>query len=342
MSVSLLEEGAFGVWDDYVHEHPGATAFHLSAWQRSIEASMGHKGIWFVYRNTAGVVDGVLPLTQVKSRLFGHSLVAPAFAVYGGPLFSNDTAKEALIEAAKSALVQEGASALEFRSESRVCPQWPAKEDMYVTFRKPISQDSDANLKAIPRKQRAMVRKAIKNDLYSKISGSVDHHYAIYAESVRNLGTPVFPKRWFQALQHFYGDACDILTVKKDEKSLSSVLSLYFRGEVLPYYGGGTADARAYAANDFMYWALMEHAREKGCTSFDFGRSKVGTGAYSFKKNWGFEPTPLTYEFYLPQGAEMPDINPLNPKYQLMIKTWRKLPLWLANRLGPMVAKNLG
>lgn len=342
MPVTMLEDGAYGVWDDFVHEHPRATAFHLSAWQRSIEKGVGHKVFWLTYRSSAGTLEGILPLTQVKSRLFGHTLIASAFAVYGGPLYTSDKARDALVEAAKAAMVTENASAIEFRSEARVCPDWPAKEDLYVTFRKPIDADSDANLKAIPRKQRAMVRKAIKNDLHFKISGSVDHHYDIYAESVRNLGTPVFPKRWFQALQHFYGDGCDILTVKKDDKTLASVMSFYFRGEVLPYYGGGTQDARTFAANDFMYWALMEHAREKGCTSFDFGRSKAGTGAFSFKKNWGFEPTPLTYEFYLPEGAEMPDINPLNPKYQLMIKTWKKLPLWAANRIGPFISKNLG
>jgi FemAB-related protein (PEP-CTERM system-associated) len=342
MPVSQLESGAFGAWDDFVHDHPGATAFHLSAWQRAIEASMGHKVLWLTYRSSAGALEGVLPLTQIKSRLFGHIFIASAFAVYGGPLYTNDAAKLALLDAAKDALVREGASALELRSQARICPDWAAKEDLYVTFRRPIDADPDVNMKAIPRKQRAMVRKGIKNDLLAKISGSVDHHYAIYAQSVRNLGTPVFPKRWFQALQHFYGNDCDILAVKKDGQTLSSVMSLYFRGEVLPYYGGGTEHARAYAANDYMYWALMEHAREKGCTSFDFGRSKAGTGAFSFKKNWGFDPTPLTYEFYLPDGAEMPDLNPLNPKYQMMIKTWKKLPLWLANAMGPHIAKNLG
>lgn len=342
MSISLLEDGAFGVWDDFVRDHPASTPFHLSAWQRALEPGMGHKVLWLTYRSKAGALEGVLPLTQVKSRLFGHTLIASAFAVYGGPLYQSPEAKAALIEAAISAVQDTGASALELRSQTREMEAWPAKTDLYVTFKREINADPDVNMKAIPRKQRAMVRKGIKFDLHSKESGSVDHHYAIYAESVRNLGTPVFPKRWFQALQHFYGRECDILIIKKDDKSLASVMSLYFKGEVLPYYGGGTADARAFAANDYMYWALMEHAREKGCTSFDFGRSKVGTGAFSFKKNWGFEPTPLAYEFYLPSGADMPDVNPLNPKYQLMIKTWRKLPLWAANRMGPFISRNLG
>ncbi|MEM9287113.1 MAG: FemAB family XrtA/PEP-CTERM system-associated protein [Pseudomonadota bacterium] len=342
MSVQSLDDGAFGVWDDYVRAHPSSTAFHLSAWSRAVQASMGHRVHWLTYRSAAGALEGVLPITQIKSRLFGHSLISCAFAVYGGPLFDHDTAKAALLDAAQALVQSSGASALELRSQDRVAPTWPAKEGLYVTFKRDIDQDPDVNMKAIPRKQRAMVRKGIKFDLRADITDSIDQHFAMYSESVRNLGTPIFPKRWFEALQAFYGEDLDILVIKKDDQPLASVLSLYFKDDVLPYYGGGTAAARGFAANDYMYWALMEHAREKGCTRFDFGRSKTGTGAFSFKKNWGFEPQPLCYEFFLQGGAEMPDVNPLNPKYQLMIKTWRKLPLWAANMLGPLISKNLG
>jgi FemAB-related protein (PEP-CTERM system-associated) len=196
-------------------------------------------------------------------------------------------------------------------------------------------------MKAIPRKQRAEVRRSLEFGLETWI-GDRAAHYAVYAESVRNLGTPVFPRALFDALLDLYGDDADVLTVLKDGRPLSSVLSLYFRGEVLPYYGGGTGEARRFRANDHMYWQLMEHARARGCTSFDFGRSKTGTGPYAFKKNWGFEPEPLAYEFRLAAGATLPEINPLNPKYRLMIAAWQRLPLWLANRLGPSIAKGIG
>jgi FemAB-related protein (PEP-CTERM system-associated) len=187
-----------------------------------------------------------------------------------------------------------------------------------------------------------MVRKGIKGGLVSEIDDHVDGLHRVYAESVRNLGTPVFPKRYFAALQQVFGDACQVLTVQHDREPVSSVMSFFFRDEVLPYYGGCTEAARPVAANDFMYWEVMRRAAERGCRLFDFGRSKYGTGAFSFKKNWGFDPEPLTYEYKLIRSVELPDINPLNPKYQLFIALWKRLPLPVANVVGPWLARDLG
>ena len=123
---------------------------------------------------------------------------------------------------------------------------------------------------------------------------------------------------------------------------IAAVLSFYFRDEVLPYYGGGTPAARDRAGNDIMYWEVMRRAADRGSRIFDFGRSKIDTGAYHFKKNWGFAPTPLDYQFKLRDGGAIPEVNPLNPKYQLMIAAWRRLPLPIANMVGPLLARDLG
>jgi FemAB-related protein (PEP-CTERM system-associated) len=189
-----------------------------------------------------------------------------------------------------------------------------------------------------------MVRKGIDKELVSVIDPNVDRLYDMYAESVRNLGTPVFSKKLFRCLHEEFGPkSCEILTVEHKGQAVSSVMNFFFRDEVLPYYGGGSAAARGLAANDFMYWSVMARAvDERGCRIFDFGRSKVGTGSYAFKKNWGFEPQPLYYEFRLSAGDSLPDINPLNPKYRLMVSVWKKLPLPVANFLGPFISKNLG
>jgi len=195
---------------------------------------------------------------------------------------------------------------------------------------------------AIPRKQRAMVRKGIKAELESTLDDGVDRLHAIYAESVRNLGTPVFSKHWFHALREVFGEDCDVLTVTAAGAPVASVMNFYFRDEVLPYYGGGTAEARDLAANDFMYWEVMSRAALRGCRLFDFGRGKIGTGSFSFKKNWGFEPEPLRYAYRLRAGASIPDINPLNLKYRLFIGAWKRLPLPVANALGPWIVRGLG
>ena len=232
--------------------------------------------------------------------------------------------------------------ALELRNRSASGAGWPVKE-LYYTFRKEIDPDDEVNLKAIPNRQRAMVRKGIKEGLLSEWDDGTERLYRVYAESVRNLGTPVFSRGYLDILREEFGDDCSVLLITHNGEDIAAVMNFYFRGEVIPYYGGSTALARTVkGVNHFMYWELMRRSRERGCTLFDFGRSKAGTGPYSFKKNFGFTPEPLPYEYYLVNADAVPDVNPLNPKYRLMIATWTRLPLPLANFLGPFLARSLG
>jgi FemAB-related protein (PEP-CTERM system-associated) len=213
---------------------------------------------------------------------------------------------------------------------------------LYVTFRKEIDPDPEKNLQNIPRKQRAMVRKGIQAGLTSEWDQDVKRFYAAYSQSVHALGTPVFSRRYFELLIDEFTDACRILTISKNGSLVASVLSFYFRDEVLPYYGGGTAQARDLKGNDFMYWELMRQSSEQGIRIFDYGRSKIGTGSYSFKSNWGFETQPLNYEYFLVKADDVPNINPLNPKYRLFINMWKKLPLVATQVIGPHLVKYLG
>ena len=196
---------------------------------------------------------------------------------------------------------------------------------------------------AIPRKQRAMVRKGINNGLISTVDRKSDRFFKLFADNVHRHGTPALPKRYFDTLLEVFGNDCEILTITTpDGKPLSSVLSFYFRDEVLPYYAGDDESARHLAANDFKYWELMRRACERGVRIFDYGRSKEGTGPYSFKKNWGFEPQRLHYEYCLYKHRTVPQNNPNNPKYKLFIAAWRRMPIGLANWLGPHIVRNLG
>ncbi len=289
-----------------------------------------------------GRIVGVLPLVRIKSLLFGHSLTSTAFAVYGGPV--GDTPDVVALLAGHATALADliDADHLELRSLVKTGLDWPSKDAAYATFRRPISADPDANLKAVPRKQRAVVRKAIERGLTGEIDAGIDRFFHLYATSVRNLGTPVFPKRWFAELRRAFPGESDILTVTDGGIPVSAVLNFYFRGQVLPYYGGGGLEARRVGANDFMYYDLMCRAGARGCTLFDFGRSKVGSGAFAFKRNFGFEPEPLHYEYYLRRGDRLPDASPNNPKYRLMIALWSRLPLGVANALGPLVSRSLG
>jgi len=327
-------------WDAFVEQAAEATFFHRAGWETVIERSFGHK-TYYLYAERNGVIEAILPLCHVNSMLFGNNLVSTPFCVYGGIVANNKDAASILLQAATELAVRLNVDALEMRNRQPSGESWPSK-DLYVTFRKQIDPDPEQNLKAIPRKQRAMVRKGIKAGLQSEADSGWQRLFKIYSESVRNLGTPVFPAKYFRILREVFGSDCDVLMVAHEGKDIAGVMSFYFRDEVLPYYGGSTPAARMLKGNDFMYWELMRIAAENGVRIFDYGRSKVGTGSYSFKKNWGFEPEPLSYEYHLVASDSIPDINPMNPKYQMFIKLWKKLPLPAANIIGPLLSRNLG
>ena len=342
--VKLLQptdRSAAAVWDAFVQQCPTATFFHRAGWQKLVREVFGHD-TYFYYAEVDGVIAGVLPLAHVNSRLFGNSLASLPFAVYGGVASMHPAAAAALENEAQQLAIRLGVAHLEFRNVERRHPDWPT-QDLYVTFRKEILPEEEANMLAIPRKQRAMVRKGIKNGLVGKIDTDVDRFFALYADNVHRHGTPAMPKRYFRALMQEFGADCEVLTVETaDGTPLSSVLSFYFRDEVLPYYAGDAEAARDLAANDFKYWELIRRSCVRGIKVFDYGRSKQGTGSFAFKKNWGFEPKPLHYEYCLYKSDGIPENNPSNAKYKLMIATWRRLPIGVANWLGPFIVRNLG
>lgn len=334
------KEGA-ARWDAFVYASPEATFFHRAAWQGIIRDVFRHP-TWYLYVEEHGEIVGVLPLAQINSLLFGNSLTSLPFAVYGGIVASHPDVAAMLEQEAQKLAQELGVDHLEFRNLTPRHAEWPT-QDLYVTFRKEILPEVEANMLAIPRKQRAMVRKGIKNGLISTIDPTSDRFFALFADNVHRHGTPALPKRYFDSLLSVFGNDCEVLTVTDaNGRLLSSVLSFYFRDEILPYYAGDDEVARDLAANDFKYWELMRRACERGLKIFDYGRSKVGTGPYAFKKNWGFEPRPLSYEYCLYKRDSIPQNNPSNAKYKLFIAAWRRLPIGLANRLGPHIVRNLG
>jgi FemAB-related protein (PEP-CTERM system-associated) len=345
MAVMLraLDHASEAAWDAFVEAQPDGTFFHRAAWARVIARAFNHR-TFFMYAERDGAITGVLPLAQVKTALFGNTLISVPFCVYGGVLATDAESRAALEAHAAGLLTQTGASALEFRQRDAedVPDGWVQRPDLYVTFRKAIVADHDRNMKAIPRKQRAMVRKGIQNGLTSICHQDTATLHRIYGESVRNLGTPVFARRYFDILMEAFRDCGDIVTIMDGETPIASVMNFYFRDEVLPYYGGGTIMARQRAANDFMYWEVMRRAADRGYALFDFGRSKLGTGAFSFKHNWGFEAASLQYRYKLAPGATIPDHNPMNPKYRMFIAAWKRLPIPVANLLGPPIVRGLG
>lgn len=328
-------------WERFVFACPEATFFHRIGWREIFEEVLCHRTHYLLAERGETIV-GVLPLAQTKSLLFGHALVSLPLAVYGGAAVSDPEATGALHQAAQRVGQELRVQHLEMRDRMPKEPTWP-RQDLYVTFRKALLPEVEANLLAIPRKQRAMVRKGMQSGLKSEIDAKIDRFFALYADNQHRHGTPPHSKRYFKALHRVFGDDCEVLTVVGPEgKAVSAVMSFYFRGDVLPYYAGDLPDARDLAANDFKYWELMRRACKRGLAVFDYGRSKRGTGSFDFKKNWGFEAAPLHYEYCLLARDRVPQNNPANPKYRAAIEIWRKLPRGVVNAIGPMLARHLG
>ena len=325
----------------------GGSVFHRPLWLRAIERGTGQQAMGLVLEQ-AGQLTGWLPLTLVHSPLFGRALVSSGFGVGGGVLAQRRHDAETLCRAAEELALRHQAVSVELRGGDAP-PDWQVTTTSHCNFANDLAEDDEAQLLAIPRKARAEVRKGLKTDFEITIgSDEADRvaHYAVYAESVHNLGTPVFPRRLFDAVLDAFGAEADILTVHHDGTPVASVLSLYHddgKGPtVMPYWGGGTYAARGLRANERMYYELMLHARKRGCTRFDFGRSKTESGPYFFKKNWGFEPEPLTYSRWSAPGVAARNIDPTDESYARKIALWKRLPLRLANAIGPHIARGLG
>ena len=340
--IKRLSENNYAAWDLFVDRSPNATFFHRSGWLKVLQESFGHQPYYY-YAESDGRICGILPLFHIRSRLFGNRLTSIPFCVAGFPISDSTEIEELLDKEAIHLLHELNASYVEYRDTEHDRIGWVGQKDLYATFLGEIEPSADQQLKQIPRKQRAVLRKALATD---KLTWTLDPDtrdlYPLYALNVRNLGTPVFPRRYFEKLKEEFGDACEVLTVRYEKQPVSSVLSFYFRDRVLPYYTGSRAEARTLGANDLMYWHVIRRSAERGCTLFDFGRSKVGTGPYHFKKNWGFQSRPVVHQYYLKDGQAIPEVNPANPKYRILIALWQRLPLPVANALGPLLITGTG
>jgi FemAB-related protein (PEP-CTERM system-associated) len=283
----------------------------------------------------------VLPLAHLKSLLFGNVLISMPFLVYGGVVSIDSVAEQLLVDAACQKAVELRVDRLELRNQVPSGRDWPSNQ-LYATFSKRIHAEPEKNLLEVPRKQRAMIRKGIQAGLKADSDENTDRLYKALLDCKRNLGTPFFRQSFLQKIFETFGNSVEITTVSKDNETVCSVMSFKYRNTILPYYGGGGEFARSTKGNDFMYWAVMEKACQEGIEIFDYGRSMIGSGAYLFKKHWGFEPKPLAYEYFPVSSRAQPNLNPANRKFQLAIRLWKRLPLGVAEIIGPPIARRIG
>jgi FemAB-related protein (PEP-CTERM system-associated) len=328
-------------WDDYVNRHPDATADHLWNWRHIFDQVFRHESQYLVARR-GGAVSGVLPLVLFRSRLFGRFAVSVPFLNYGGVLADDAESAQALVAAARTTALTFGAQHLELRHQRRTMAELPCRQHK-LGFSRPLPASGAELWTQIDRKIRNQVRKAQKEGLTVTAGGAelTDDFYVVFAQNMRDLGTPVYSRRLFSETLRLFPDRARVFTVRQQDRILAAAITLTFRDTVLVPWASSLRDARHLCPNTLLYWTMLEHAANSGARVFDFGRSSPGGGVNQFKLQWGATPRPLHWEYVLLRRTEVPDQGPSNPKFQTAIRAWQWLPIWVANGLGPHIVRSI-
>jgi FemAB-related protein (PEP-CTERM system-associated) len=334
-------------WDAYVERSAAGTIFHRFGWGEAVEAGLGQESVRLAARRD-GRIAGILPLVHRRSPLFGDALISVGFATYGGIVADDADAAAALEAEALRLGAARGVRQVEFRDHvpafhTDLASRWQRVDGVHAAFSARIPPDDAAALRAIPRKgRRHDVKRSLGAGLEFVAGARAEEFHPVLAESYRNLGTPIFAAGFLRALQDGFPGICSVFLARRGREALSGCLAFVHKGAVHPFYAGGTAAARVSGANDVLYFNLMRHARAAGVTTFDFGRSRLGSGSHAYKRSWGFEARPLAYRHAMLRGGPPPRLDPSNPKFRLLVAAWKRLPLAVAGAAGPWIARQLG
>jgi FemAB-related protein (PEP-CTERM system-associated) len=338
LEIRELERGEEDECDRFIGSSAMGTIFHLSAWRTVVESVLKRRCLCLVARRGRSVT-GVFPIGVVRNLVFGDCLVSLPLAVYGGICADDEESYFGLLEAGSELARRQQVKYLEMRNRAVPYPTSLPGRDLYVTFTQDLSGGAEKLLAGLPRDTRYMVRKSQKAGLEWTEDLSLREFYEIYARSVHRLGTPVFSRELFTRLRSEFPNHCRIFGVRKGKAAVAGVLCLYFKDQVLPYYGGSLAEYAKDAPNNFMYWNLMAQSCREGYRVFDFGRSKRGTGSFQFKSSWSMEVTALPYRYQLVRVKEVPHMSPVDRKFQAPVELWKRLPFGVTKVLGPRVIR---
>jgi len=342
VDVQLITDD-FKKWDSYVDLHPQGTIYHKSAWKSVVESHFKKK-TFYLQAMDGDDVRGLLPLVFNNSKLFGKSLISIPFVNYGGMLYSNVEAETILLDEADKIRAHVNAGSVELRSSDKIHEALPVKTQK-VTFYLDLPEDDEILFKSFKAKLRSQVRRPIKEEMYTKKGGVelLDDFYYVFCRNMKQLGTPVYSKNFFRAILQFLPENSSILNIYSKEGHVAGgAFIIGYRERMEIPWASTLSKYNRFSPNMLMYWDVLRFAISKGYRQFDFGRCSRDSGTYKFKKQWGAATEHQLYWYYiLPQGAEMPQINPDNPKYRLVISAWSKLPLFVANSIGPLIVRNL-
>lgn len=319
-----------------------AESYQPYEWRKVFERVFGHRCFYLIARNLSGGVSGVLPLVQLKSVLFGNFLVSVPCFNYGGTLADNDSVRGELIREAWAVAEKLGASHVELRHRAQVSVDLPFRDDK-VSMQLSLPTSTDELWQGFSSKLRAQIRRPTKAGAICDEGGIelLNDFYAVFSRNMRDLGTPVFPKNLFRDMCDSFPDSTRIFVVRLHDKPCAAGITYGFRDRLEIPSASSLREHNRESVNMLLYWKVLQYAIRQRYRIFDFGRSTVNAGTYRFKKQWGAEPVQLHWHYCLRPGADVPSLSPDNPKFRLATNIWRRLPIGVANVLGPRIVRYL-
>jgi FemAB-related protein (PEP-CTERM system-associated) len=338
--VTVSTAGDAAEWDAHVAAHRQATAYHQWGWRGVFREAFGHPSHYLIARR-GGRVTGGLPLVELRSRLFGAFAVSLPFVNYGGVVADGEDTAAALVASAVRWAGARGLSHIELRHVAAKAAPWPAKRHK-VAMWLPLEKDDEAQWTGLDRKVRNQVRKAEKAGLAADVGGvaELDAFYGVFARNMRDLGTPVYSRRFFAAILSAFPDTTRVFVVRLGNLPIAAAITVQWRDSIEVPWASSLRTYSDKSPNMLLYWTMLKTAIGAGARRFDFGRSTPDEGTFHFKRQWGALPQPLVWEYAGLEGAP-PDQSPKNPKFRLAIALWQRLPLAVANRIGPIVVRNI-
>ena len=328
------------------HAVGAACGEHDPAWLDALADGLGHRPLVLVHRSPRGEIEGVLPLAWVRSRLFGRFLVSLPYLNRAGVVADHERAADALIDEACRLGERGGAKYVELRHDAASLPHDRLQETRSDKARMVLDLPGDGGAvwKRMPSKVRNQVRKGDKFDLELRWGGAenVRAFHDVFAVVMRDLGTPVYPRRLFAAIVERLDGRAELAVVRHEGRPVAGALLVHdpIEGTTQVPSAACLRSANAMNANMWMYHQLLERAVERGSGRFDFGRSSEDSGTWRFKRQWGARPVPSPWQYCRLRGST-DAVRPDNPKYRRKIELWRRLPLWATRLAGPTIVKGI-
>ncbi len=340
MNIQLCPPGQEALWDEYASRHTDATVFHLAGWKRVIEGSTGHAGHYLMALDGERVA-GIYPLFVMSSRLFGARGVSLPFVSYGGIVADGPEVEQALGEAAAGIARAAGCDHIELRQLHPLKSPWPTTDRKVVT-EIPLDGGPGAVFARLHQNVRNKIRKAEKNGV--AVQQGVEYlpdFYAIYSRNLRDLGTPVLGRRFFEAALEAFPSHIRVYRAVRQGKTIAAKMVVMGRNTCHFVWSASLREELSHAPVHAMNWRAVEEACQAGCRQVDLGRSTADSSHQDFKKYWGGECRTLPWAYQLLGREDLPGLHKENKSFALAIALWKRLPLGLSRILGPPIARGL-